>query len=270
MSKLKLQIMSDTHLEFRGDPKFFKPRAPILCLLGDICACGTTADFKTFVNFLKEIHPKFEKIIHVAGNHEYYAGRSSGKKLENTYEGINAKLSMLKRKFPKYIFMYNNIHKMAVGKKMVYIVGTTLWSYIPVEKRKLTATLMNDYNMLFKVDEKDKTKTRRWTVADTVVAHRNSVALIRRAASIATKNGVKCILLTHHKPIMDGKKTPEQHCYESDLVSLLKDPFVLSAHGHTHEKYSKKINGCLTISNPRGYPGEHTRFDPNFCVELRL
>jgi len=268
--KIKLQIVSDLHLEF--SPKFdiIKPRASILCLLGDICPVGTPSDFKTFLQFLDYVHPKFKKIIHVPGNHEYYSSSYSGKKLENCYEGINSKMSVLRKKYPRYVFMSNNIHKIVVGKKLLYIVGTTLWSHIPEKKKKETCGLMNDYNMLYNQDEKDKTKTRRWTPDDTNTMHKKSVSIIKRAAGYAKKDSAKCILITHHKPIMDGKKTPEQHCYETNLAHLIRSPYILSAHGHTHEKYCKKINGVLTVSNPRGYPGEHTKFDPNFCVEISL
>ena len=264
---LKLQIISDTHLEFRGNPNFFKPRAPILCLLGDICACGTPDDFKVFIKFLKVIAPKFKKIIHVAGNHEYYAGGVHGKKLENTYEGINAKLRSLKKFFPNYIFMTNNVHKIKVGRSIVYIIGTTLWSYIPPNKKKITSSLMNDYKMLFRTHGN---QSRRWNVDDTIKFHTNAVNLIKRTKKLAKKTGAKCILLTHHKPVMDGPKTITQFCYESDLAYLIKPPLILTAHGHTHKKYIQKINNITTVSNPRGYPGEKTSFDPNFCVEISL
>ena len=51
---LKIQIVSDTHLEFRGDnfKKLIKPSAPILFLLGDICACGESNDFDTYKKFI--------------------------------------------------------------------------------------------------------------------------------------------------------------------------------------------------------------------------
>ena len=126
---LKLQIISDAHLEFRRNPAFFKPSAPILCLLGDICACGTLSGFRIFVNFLKFASPQFEKIIHVAGNHEYYATTKNNKKIEQTYEGINVRLANLKKMFPNYIFMSNNVFKLRVGKELVYVIGTTLYAF---------------------------------------------------------------------------------------------------------------------------------------------
>lgn len=264
---LKLQIVSDTHLEFRKNPEFLKPCAPILCLLGDICACGTPSEFKIFINFLKVISPKFQKIIHVAGNHEYYAGPRTGKRWENTYEGINAKLRLLTKAFPNYTFMSNNIYKLKVGSTLVFIIGTTLWSYIPPDKRPTVHTIMNDYNMTYRIDGD---KIRKWNVNDTVKLHSNAVKLIKRTSAIAKKHNAKCILLTHHKPIMDGPKTYHQHCYESNLAHLITSPIIFAAHGHTHKKYMKLINDVPVVSNPRGYPSERTKFDPSFCVEISL
>ena len=61
---VKIQIVSDTHLEFRGEnfQKLIKPSAPILFLLGDICACGTTEDFDIYKKFMTFLAPKFKKV----------------------------------------------------------------------------------------------------------------------------------------------------------------------------------------------------------------
>ena len=59
---VKIQIVSDIHLEFRGEnfQKIIKPSAPILFLLGDICACGTTDDFNIYKKFITFISTKFK------------------------------------------------------------------------------------------------------------------------------------------------------------------------------------------------------------------
>ena len=51
---VKIQIVSDIHLEFRGENfnKIIKPSAPILCLLGDVCACGNDGDFLVYKKFV--------------------------------------------------------------------------------------------------------------------------------------------------------------------------------------------------------------------------
>ena len=35
-----------------------------------------------------------------------------------------------------------------------------------------------------------------------------------------------------------------------------------------HVKYDKKINGVRVVSNPKGYPSEHTKFDDTFTIHV--
>ena len=58
---LKIQIISDIHLEFHEHKKnfrtlsFVKPSADILALLGDICCCASDADFAMYKKFISEL-----------------------------------------------------------------------------------------------------------------------------------------------------------------------------------------------------------------------
>lgn len=38
--------------------------------------------------------------------------------------------------------------------------------------------------------------------------------------------------------------------------------------GHTHYSIDTDVHGCRVTSNPRGYPGEETGFDPSFVIDL--
>ena len=51
---IDIQIVSDTHLEFRGDnfKNLIKPSAPILFLLGDISACGSPTSWETYKKYV--------------------------------------------------------------------------------------------------------------------------------------------------------------------------------------------------------------------------
>jgi len=76
-----IQVVSDLHLEFsfRGqgnstmagyDAFDCKPCSPVLALLGDI---GLVSHEGLFV-FLRRQLLKYEKILYVMGNHEFYSG----------------------------------------------------------------------------------------------------------------------------------------------------------------------------------------------------
>jgi predicted phosphodiesterase len=293
---MKIQIVSDLHLEFRGKDvsNILVPSAPILCMVGDICVCGSAVDFNKFINFLTYYTPKFLHILHVSGNHEYYtANNATAKDLaKNTIPEIDKKLRMLTKEFPNYHYLNNNIWNYTAPKtKHNYVfVGTTLWTHIPNKmiitdekkgtKEKLASLIeqrMNDYNYIFVPikDQFGKSHYRKYTVSDMKKKHAVASRFIKNVIADAKKSkptNTTYILLTHHKPLFD-KKTDilDEHtyAYESDLAEeLLVEPFVLAAHGHTHVHYDKRVNGVRVVSNPKGYIGESTNFNDKFTVLL--
>ena len=81
-----LRIASDLHLEFHlpytvDHYEMFPPddrdKDAILILAGDIC---TAVKMKEYLPFFRELGRRFNPIIFVAGNHEYYNDKYSKKK----------------------------------------------------------------------------------------------------------------------------------------------------------------------------------------------
>lgn len=75
---LKIQIVSDLHLESRQGLPTIKRAAPVLALLGDIgyASCGIEGDkLKQFLHAQTEM---FDEVILLAGNHEYYGTSHEG------------------------------------------------------------------------------------------------------------------------------------------------------------------------------------------------
>lgn len=70
--------MSDLHLERTNYQVSINPAASILLLVGDI---GRFCDSEEYRHFIKDCCAKFEKVLLVGGNHEYY-GTSHAKGLE--------------------------------------------------------------------------------------------------------------------------------------------------------------------------------------------
>jgi predicted phosphodiesterase len=300
---MKIQIVSDLHLEFRGKDvsSILIPSAPILCMVGDICVCGSSTDFQKFLNFLNYFAPKFQVIIHVAGNHEYYTSNNAknDELLENTLPKIDKRLQQLNKHFSNYFYLNNSsfTYEMPKTKKKYVFIGSTLWSYIPskkvvIDKRKnisvnlqeLIQKKMNDYNYIYVPYKKPtgEISCRKFTVADMQKKHNNAVNYLKRTIhniklinDKAINNNIKppiFILLTHHKPLFD-RATDEQdeftYAYENNLAStLLVPPFSVAAHGHTHRHYNKKINGIRVVSNPKGYIGENTLYNDRFVINI--
>jgi hypothetical protein len=265
--RLKLQIVSDLHLEFRpNDLDFIIPSAPVLCLLGDICVLGTTEDFETYKRFISTIYDKFALIIHVPGNHEYYTNTPRGKEAACPIEKINARLKAYSKSRPKLCVLINNMLKLKIAKTSYYIIGSTLWTYVNPQDYKSIQSSMNDYNCITVLNRETGTP-RPYRVEDMQKLHKRCVACIKKFTAIAKQDQAKCILLTHHKAFRD-KLHPRSQAYESDLAELFVNPIVLAAYGHTHKKFNGTVNGVRTVSNPRGYPGERTMFSPKFTVTV--
>jgi hypothetical protein len=133
---------------------------------------------------------------------------------------------------------------------------------------------MNDYDQIYmpnynyKKDNNQKT-VRKYNIDDMIKFHKKSVRYIKKEMKTIGPDEV-CILLTHHKPISD--KDPKDiitQAYETDLVGIIiKHPIKLAAHGHTHEKCDKVVNNVHIVSNPKGYIGQHTKYNDSFIVEV--
>jgi 3',5'-cyclic AMP phosphodiesterase CpdA len=305
---MKIQIVSDLHLEFYSKDTFnlITPAAPILCLVGDICVCGDPVDFQKLLSFLRHFSPKFEAIVHVAGNHEYYTKSRAGpaELITNTIPEIDKKLRALTKTIPNYHYLNNSTWTYKNDMREIVFIGTTLWTHIPAVSKSATADAskgtatqkktrstiaeliqarMNDYNFIYVPARiNGKASYRQYTVVDMQKKHNAAVAFLKQAycaakkvcaaAMSAKKTPPTFILLTHHKPLFDKSTDLTNiytYAYENDLAAqLLVSPISLAAHGHTHKHYDKKINGVRVVSNPKGYIGEHTSYVDKFVVSV--
>ena len=88
---MKIQIVSDLHLEFAPIPEI-KPDADVLVLGGDICLAqhlyrhplqlgdmqnndGHASDAARYREFFKYCSENWKTVIYFAGNHEHYSGQ---------------------------------------------------------------------------------------------------------------------------------------------------------------------------------------------------
>lgn len=264
-SSLKLQIVSDLHLEFRPDNlNFLVPSAPVLCLLGDICVIGTDEDFQTYKNFIETIYDNYDVIIHVPGNHEYYNRTQRGIDTNCTIEKIDARLRDYAKTKKKLHFLNNNMIKLQIGKIKYYLIGTTMWTYVNPENHSMIQNAMNDYKY---IHVRENGQVRNFRISDMQKLHRKAVKCVKRFITLGKKAGAKCVLLTHHKAFREKTDSFSQ-AYESDLSYLFQEPVSLVAHGHTHKAFNGKVNKIRTVSNPRGYPQEKTKFNNKFAIYI--
>jgi predicted phosphodiesterase len=274
----KIQIVSDTHLEFRGDnfKNLIKPSAPILFLLGDISACGQKDSWLTYQKFIKYLSPQFKHIFHVPGNHEYYTSNRNIT-LDDTISGIDSKLKKFAKTIHNLNVLNNDTIRLKIGKKTYVFIGTTLWSNVAPYNREYIGSRMNDYSYLFvkntptktPIEKSNKSPFRHFNVDDMSKLHIKSVRYVSNVLKKIKPNEI-AILLTHHKPVRDKPITDLiSQAYETALQGIIiKKPLRLACWGHTHQRYDKVINGVRCISNPKGYPNEVTLHKPDFTVTI--
>ena len=268
---MKLQIVSDLHLEFWAHKQkfqFFEPSAPILILAGDICCCGSDKDFSIFKRFIEEIAPRYAYIIMVSGNHEYYADGSTAdigqidKKITSHFVARNRAVKTGARLY----YLNNATLRIQQGQQIYVFIGSTLWTDIRPENYTQASQQMNDYrNILY--------EGRRITPADVGALFIRNRAYITRQINAVVKEAAhsilkyKIIVATHHKPYV-SQKTSLTFAYESDLTPLFRPPVALWCYGHTHIADDSTQGKTRLYSNPKGYPHQHTKFNTNFTVKV--
>jgi predicted phosphodiesterase len=274
---VKLQIISDTHLEFRGEnfQRLIKPSAPILCMVGDICACGTDSDFRVYKEFIKYLAPKFKYIFHIPGNHEYYTSGNKNITYEDTIPGINKKIQNYLKSFNNIFFLNDSTVKLNIDKKTYIFIGTALWTGIRQHNKKKIESMMNDYNSIYmpcqlpKKSIKSLQPVRKFTVDDMSKIHIKSLKYIKKEMSKIKPDEIG-IVLTHHKPYRSAsiEKIITQ-AYETDIIgTIIKSPHrvKLFVYGHTHVADDSQVDGVRVVSNPKGYPSQKTRYKNDFVV----
>jgi len=276
---MKLQIVSDLHLEFWGNRKFYnflKPSADILCILGDLC-CVDPVGCKMISTFFKEVSPKFKLIIWVPGNHEYYRDKQCP---SCTVPEINKTASAITRKFKNVKFLNCKTIDYLHQGTLYRFMGCPLWTHIPDSKSKVIEKNMRDYCKIYTSWSKKNGKAKRLNYRYVNDWHAKCLRFIKSELSKTSRlkksaagkkkfKVIKNIVLTHHKPFIGRRNTPVQMAYESDQRALLNSGLIhLWGYGHTHEKFHRKIGKTILYSLPKGYKGQATGFVRNQTVNI--
>lgn len=275
---MKIQVISDVHLEFYENPKicnFIKSITPVLCIVGDLCCCDPTG-FKKIKQFFDKITSMFELIIWVPGNHEYYRNSCSDKR--GSVQGIDMQNSKFCSTYKNIKYLRNGRVEYLYGKTLYRFIGSTLWTCIPLQKAKEVENYMSDYAMIYVWSNKTK-KCRKITCKDVNSWYKRNIAYIKKEIDNSKKlknqknkkyNNIKTIILTHHKPFYDKRiinRDVSSLAYESDQTNIMNSKHVDAwLYGHTHKHFRGKIGGCIVASNPRGYPREKTGLKSGYYI----
>lgn len=242
---MKLRIFSDLHNEFsRFDPP--PSDADVVILAGDI-------DLKSRgVKWANEVFQY--PVIYVCGNHEYYGGH------------IDHTLRKMKGAAAPHVHVLEN--EVLILKQTRFLVTTAWTDYSStgdvVAAKRIAWEWMNDFTVI-----RTDASFRRLRPDDLIAKSKAAYAWL--SEELDKPFAGKTVVVTHHAPVLDhvSDDLPAHldAAYANEWPELLSKAD-LWVYGHTHVAASFNKNGCHVVSNPRGYPGQHTGFDPGLIIEL--
>lgn len=240
--------MSDLHLEFHKDKgrEFLDrlvPKAPILILAGDITM---GRHYENFQNTFEPLVKKFERIIYVLGNHEYY--RSDPKQ-------VSQNVALLQAQFPSVTVLNKN--SILIGNQR--FIGGTMWfakreRFIPFKQH------LGDFSYIKNFEP--------W------VYEENAKLTTFLYDNVQPED----VVVTHHLPAPESigpqfRGSPFNDFFLHDCKRFIETVQPrLWIHGHTHVRCDYQIGRTRVVANPMGYPHEHDSlmaFDEEFVVDLK-
>lgn len=276
---MKLQVVSDLHLEFGPISINNAGETDVLILSGDICV---VKDLDRFHGFFQNCCKSFPHVIYVMGNHEHYHGD-----YDATAGIIRDKLGHLR-----------NLHfldKQWVEIEGVLFLGGTLWTDMnkedPITLSQI-ARMMNDYRVIKESSRRVSYRTYpdgddgpvvfkdrpgTFSPQTSVNDHKAMLQFVReKLAEVGPDK--KIVIVGHHAPSKVSIKPRYRGdhvvngAYSSDLSELMLDnPNIkLWTHGHTHDSFDYMIGSTRVFCNPRGYHHyeENRSFDPLTVLEI--
>ena len=287
---MKIQIVSDLHLEFNTGLTVDNAGADVLILSGDICVAehlrrnppyavdvhGNVTDLndvminngwyatdaRRYRKFFDKISREFDNVFYVMGNHEHYQGQ-----WDRTSHALREALEP-----------YTNVHLLDnewINLNGVRFAGTTLWTDLnkrdPITMYSVR-DMMSDYRAIT-IKNPINGAYHRLRPEDTVEAHDRAVQFLKLAYD--TWSG-PVVVIGHHCPTMYSCHADYRDqfvmngAFYSDLLNFIEErPRIkLFTHGHTHRAFDYIAGETRVVCNPYGYPGEIHEYNPSLIVEI--
>lgn len=229
----KIYCISDIHTEIRANNYILSeeklPSADILILAGDI---GCMSNKENYIFFLKDLSVKYEHIIIVPGNHEYY---------DVSFKDVVPEL----KKMCSFSLNIHILEKESIVIDGIEFIGTTLWS-------------LSSKDSFLKSSEYQKgVFTSHLEYIESFI---DSYKFLKN--KLEAPSQIPQIVITHHLPIEKFINPRFTLCGINDLYATNILEYLNLSNvsiwfcGHSHESSKIKYGETLIISNPLGYPGE--------------
>ena len=235
---MKLQILSDIHLEFSSHKFNVKNTdADVIVLAGDV---GVGNSALPFIDKLLQEHSK--PIIYILGNHELY---------QTSVEAVKDVWKRIDQEFDDLHFLDDD--KIEIGG--VNFIGGTLWTNInknnPASVEYLKSS-MNDFNCIGH-------KNRILHPTDTGEFHSATLNYFKESIDHTKTN----VIISHHAPSYRSVSSRFRgSLLNPGFASNLDEEFYEGAfqedvplwiHGHVHSSFDYRLNNTRVVCNPRGY-----------------
>lgn len=268
--RMRIQYVSDLHLEFGCRPPRLSPVAPILVLAGDI---GNPFQ-ESYRDFLADCARSWKHVVVVAGNHEFYnkyaADRWHVKGAETVADRLAACQAVAR-------VAGSNVHFLDRGRVDIdglAFLGCTLWSNVSGMEEQIEHG-MSDCRVICA----EGPPWRRATAADIQIWHLRDLGWLVRELVACSEEGRGAVVVSHHMPTMDliasrFQGHPLNAGFASALDDLICEPVRAWICGHSHvgSIVFKGPDGRIPCAlNPQGYPREGgTGFCSNLFVDVEV
>lgn len=265
---MKIQLVSDIHLEFGHSVRIENAGADVLVLAGDVCCARS---FKTKTNelnivnydaykFFEEVSKNFNNVIYVLGNHEHYKANFHDTK---TY-------------LDDFLKQFNNVHLLnnqSVVIDGVRFIGSTLWTDMN-NNCPVTMNMLSQYMNDFRIIKYQDLQGNYFKFTPEIAYGEHRLAVNYIGHELGDHPDQKCVVITHHAPSL--KSIAPQYAndtlmnggYASNLEHMMVDNAVLWCHGHMHNSFDYKVNNTRVVCNPLGYPGERKEVNTRLVLEI--
>lgn len=252
---MKVNLLSDLHLEFSNLEHRIPKETDVLILAGDIGVGLEGLEWATQFDI---------PVVYIAGNHEFYKGHV----LSEHYKDMLAYA-----KSHEINFLQND----SVIIDGVRFIGATLWTDFkfmdsPLFSMMRAKNYMYDYRQIFSKDSGYRTK--KITPEDILEEFETSIEYIE--SELKNEFDGSTVIITHHGVSKHSispkfKFSNGNEFFVSDLEQFIsKYQPNLWLHGHTHCCLDYTLGDTRVVTNPRGYVTSNRVENPNFNPNLLL
>lgn len=256
---MKLQIMSDLHVDDRGrrSPPPLVDGVDVVVVAGD-----TREGLVESLELLRGAYPPPAALVVVAGNHEFYSRVYRNELAAGRERAVQLGIHLLE----------NN--SVQIGE--AFFVGATLWTDYELFGSGLRQPAMRAAYDTMRDHKKIKWNRDPWQrfrPQEASTLHQRSKQFIE--SELARPRAGITVLVTHHPTTIEAiDPRDERSLLAAAYASNVSTTWSIDAapdiaiSGHTHRSIDFRRGKTRFISNPRGYVNEAIGFNPSFVLEL--